>query len=302
MNRSDSGQAVGTGSRTRVIVIIALPHSGSHLLSQLLGAHDHCLSIGELHNYDKFTDRARKSSSNVISSFAEDALFQDLDRLPVTDWHAEILSRAGSDTPGITTLVDNSKRVEWCASLLHNPALDVHPVHLIRDPRASLRYWQLAYDNKKKVRRQRIRHSRLKPLQAPVLLTCPTRELYVRKWLIRNQQATALLERMGKSANVVSYHDLATRPESALRTLMPLVGLDYQDNQLRYGEAIHHGTVKREYQQATASSAIRLDIRWQQDLTADDIHAVSSDTRVQSYLSALGLELTDNGIRACRLD
>jgi hypothetical protein len=161
-----------------------------------------------------------------------------------------------------------------------------------------LRYWQFAYDSARKIRRQRIRHSRLRPLQAPVLLTCSTRELYLRKWLIRNQQASDLLKRMGKGANVVSYHDLATRPEAALRILMPRLGLDYQENQLRYGEAIHYGTVKREYQQATASSAIQLDVRWKQDLTADDIRTVSTDARVQTYLSSLDLELSDNGLRA----
>ena len=282
----------------RVIVIVALPHSGSHLLSQLLGAHDLCLSIGELHNYNKHTDANRTTSGNVVSGYREDALFRDLDRLPTSRWHTEILHRAGAEYPGVTTLVDNSKRVGWCESLMKNPELDVHPVHLIRDPRALLRYWMLSYDSPKKVRRQRIRHARMRPLQAPLLLTCPPRDLYLRKWLIRNGQATSLLQKAGRSANVVSYHDLATRPDAVLGSLMPRLGLDYQEGQLRYGEAMHHGTLKRDYREASAASAIQLDVRWQTQLAKADIDAVNADARIADYLDELGLRLTAGGLTA----
>ena len=38
----------------RVILILSTPHAGSHLLSQLLGAHSACASIGKLQNFKKF--------------------------------------------------------------------------------------------------------------------------------------------------------------------------------------------------------------------------------------------------------
>ncbi|TNF88131.1 MAG: hypothetical protein EP301_05470, partial [Gammaproteobacteria bacterium] len=221
-------------NRTRVIVIMALPHSGSHLLSQLLGAHSSCLSIGELHNYDKLTNRERTGSGNVISSYDADPLFKELGNLPQDRWHEEILTRAQVATPGLNTLVDNSKRAAWCASLLSNPSLDVQPVHLLRDPRALLRYWLLRYDSPKKVRRQRIQHSRMAPAQALKLLTCPTRELYLRKWLIRNRQATEVLNRADRPSNFVTYHDLASRPAETLSRLMPQLGLNYEPAQLKY--------------------------------------------------------------------
>jgi hypothetical protein len=284
--------------RIPVIVIIALPHSGSHLLSQLLGAHTQCLSIGELHNYDKLTNRSSGGGGNVISSYAEDPIFAQLDRLPVERWHSTILERAQERYPAVTTLVDNSKRVAWCASLMTNSRLDVHPVHLIRDPRALLRYWMLSYDSPKKIRRQRVRHSRMKPLQAPALMSCSPRELYLRKWLIRNEQASALLARYDKSDNVVTYHDLATRPETTLECLMPRLGLEYEPSQLRYGDASHHGTVKRDYQQATEASAIQLDVRWQDFLRTEDLEAVSSDRRIRKYLSKLDLTFAERGLTA----
>ncbi len=283
-------------TRTRVIAIMALPHSGSHLLSQLLGAHSDCLSIGELHNYDKLTNRDRQGSGNVISSYAEDPLFQALDKLPVERWHAEVLTRARTETPTLTTLVDNSKRVAWCASLLRNPDLDVYPVHLIRDPRALLRYWTLRYDNAKKVRRQRIQHSRVALSQAFRLLTCPTHELYLRKWLIRNQEATELLSRAGKRTSYVTYHDLASQPGQTLQRLMPLLGLDYEPDQLRYGEADHRGTVKAEYQRASEASAINLDTRWQTDLSAEGARTATEYAPLNRYLESLSLEFSANGL------
>ncbi len=283
-------------SRAQVIAIMALPHSGSHLLSQLLGAHSDCLSIGELHNYDKLTNRDRQGSGNVIASFAEDPLFAGLAELPVGRWHREILDRARTDTPTLSTLVDNSKRTTWCASLLKNPELDVHPVLLLRDPRALLRFWNLRYDSPKKVRRQRTRHIRMAPAQTLQLLTCSTQELYVRKWLIRNREASDLLTRAGKPANIVTYHDLASRPEQTLRRLMPLLGLDYEPAQLRYGEAEHKGTVKAEYQSASVASAINLDVRWQTDLDPAVARAATEYEPLNAYLTALGLEFAAQGL------
>lgn len=281
---------------TRVIAIVALDHSGSHLLSQLLGAHSHCVSIGELHNYDKFTNRS--SGGNVTSNYDEDELFRGLDRTPMEGWHQLIRANAEQKNAGITTLVDNSKRVSWCQALMKNPDLEVHPVHLIRDPRALLRYWLISYDNPKKIRRQRIRLSRMAPLQAPALLSCPPLELYTRKWLIRNLQATRLLQRAGQPANLVTYHDLATSPARALEALMPRFGLDYEAGQLRYGEAQQHGTQKRDYQAASSRSAIELDVRWQDYLHEAQIRTVLEDARLISYLNRLGLSFGRDGLTA----
>jgi hypothetical protein len=275
---------------------MALPHSGSHLLSQLLGAHSSCLAIGELHNYDKLTTRDREGGGNVISTYADDALFRNLHDLPVNEWHQTIMSRARSDVPGLSTLVDNSKRVSWCASLLENDALEVQPVLLLRDPRALMRFWQLRYNSAKKVRRQRTRHSLMAPAQALRLLTCSAQELYLRKWLIRNQQATRLLERIGRPANFLTYHDLASNPEQTLRRLMPLLGLDYEPKQLRYGEAVHKGTLKAEYQSATSASQISLDVRWQMDLSEEDAQSATEFPALNAYLEKLGLTFSGNGL------
>ena len=284
--------------RVRVVVIIALPHSGSHLLSQLLGAHSRCVSIGELHNYDKFLHRP--GSGNVIANYTEDALFAGLERAPESRWHELIMSNARQRYPQATTLIDNSKRVEWCRRLTGNPQLQVIPVLLLRDPRALTRYWKLRYDSRRKIRRQRIRHARMAPWQAPALFTCPPLELYIRKWLLRNQEATRLLARTGHRDNMVTYHDLTTRPVRTLERLMPLLDLEFEPGQLQFGDVQQHGTVKAEYRQASRHSHLQLDVRWQSDLDPEEIRAISTDARVIRYLDSLGLAMTDAGLSSFR--
>ncbi len=266
----------------------------SHLLSQLLGAHSQCISIGELHNYKKFRDRPKER--NVIDNYGEDPIFSELDKLPVKGWHASILNRARQADPALTTLVDNSKRVRWCARLRKNSALDVRPIHLIRDPRALVRYWFNIYTDARKVRQQRIRHARMAPLSALHLLTCPELDLYIGKWLVRNQAITTMLEKMKLQQNVVSYHDLATQTTTELPKLMACLGLSYEPEQLDYGRAEQHGTYKREYKAASEASQITFDTRWDQDLDTQQIEYISNHEGIRRYLGDLGMQLADRGI------
>lgn len=280
----------------RVVVILALPHSGSHLLSLLLGAHSRCISIGELHNYDKFMNRVREGARNVTHTYADDEIFSGLSSTPVTQWHAEIMGRVRNLHPGVTTLIDNSKRPGWAKQHIKNPDLEIIPVHLVRDPRALIRYWILSYQTDRELRQQRIRHSRMAPLQAPTLLTCGPLELFIRKWLIRNEQISRLLARTGHSDNLVSYHDLAVSPERTLARLMPQLGLEYEGEQLNYGAAEQHGTHKREYESATSSSKIELDVRWQDFLDQGQISRVTGDRRLTDYLLRTGLSFSESGL------
>lgn len=279
---------------TPVVLILSTPHAGSHLLSQLLGAHSQCISIGELHNYRKFRDRPKER--NVIDNYSEDPIFAELDHLPISGWHTSILERAKQQNPAVTTLVDNSKQVRWCARLRRNDVLDVRPVHLIRDPRALVRYWFYAYTDRRRVRQQRIRHARMAPLSAFHLLTCSELDLYIGKWLVRNKAVTGMLGKMRCSQNVVSYHDLATRTASELPRIVAFLGLPYERDQLNYGRAEQHGTLKREYKGASETSQITFDTRWVEDLESEQIDYISNHQRVLDYLGSIGLELGARGI------
>ena len=98
----------------------------------------------------------------------------------------------------------------------------------------------------------------------------------------------------------VTYHDLASRPAETLGRLMPLLGLDYEPAQLKYGEADHRGTLKADYQHASEASAIELDTRWQADLTPEDASAATRHKPLNAYLDGLGLTFGPNGLTLSR--
>jgi hypothetical protein len=232
----------------------------------------------------------------VVDNYGEDPIFSGLDKLPMSLWHASILGKASASNSDLTMLVDNSKRVNWCAQLRRNGRLDVRAVHLIRDPRALVSYWFKTYTTPRKIRQQRIRHARMAPLSAAHLLTCSELDLYIGKWLVRNRAITRMLKKMDSTENVVSYHDLANQTETQLQRLMPMLKLSYEQSQLDYGRAKQHGTMKREYEGATQASKITFDIRWSQDLAEHQIAYISNHPAVQAYLDSLGLQLCRRGI------
>jgi hypothetical protein len=252
------------------------------------------VAIGELHNYKKFRDRPK--TRNVVDSYAQDPIFAELDALPMSAWHASILQHAMRGNPTLTTLVDNSKRVEWCKRLLRNPTLNVKPVHLIRDPRALVRYWLHTYTTQRQVRQQRIRLVRATPLRAAQLLTCSDLEVYIEKWLARNRDITNMLASLDARANVLSYHDLVTDTTTSLTQLMPRIDLGFEPSQLAYGRATQHGTQKREYADETLRSQIRFDQRWRSDLSAAQIDHITGHDQVQKYLRDIAFQLTPDGI------
>lgn len=279
----------------RVIFILSTNYAGSHLLTQLLGAHPRARSVGELHNYRKFIERP-DSRHSVVYDFAENSWFAGLGDLPPERWHATVGARVMTELPGVDTLVDNSKRVEWARRFVANTDFEAHFVHLIRDPRALVRRWGLTYDDTRKQRRQRIRVIRSRPHWMLPALFNDQEDVYCRKWLISNQRISHFLADCGQSANVVTYHDLARHTSSVLGGLMPRLGLAFDPLQLNFGEVAHHGTMKREYLEQSRRSEIKLDLRWQQEMTSDAIRRVSEHAGIVRYLAAHNVRMIDDGL------
>lgn len=279
----------------RVVFILSTNYAGSHLLAQLLGAHPSARSIGELHNYRKNLERPDERRS-AVSDYAVNPWFAGLERHPVERWHATIASRIRLDAPEVDTLIDNSKRVDWARRFIDDPDFSASFVHLLRDPRALVRRWELTYDDARKRRRQRIRVCKARPDWLIPALCAEQWDVYCRKWLISNQDISRFLERHGQRANVLSYHDLVLDTEGSLRRLMPLLGMSYDPNQRDYGAVEHGGTLKREYLEQTRRSEISLDLRWQRDLTADRIARIGSHPGIRRYLAHIGARMLDNGL------
>ena len=278
--------------RPTVIFILSTNYAGSHLLAQLLAAHSRCAGVGELHNYGKFRGRGSRSG-NVVDDYRDHPAFADLEGGPVTGWHRLIAERLAADQPGLTHLVDNSKRPEWarrCAV-----AGDAY-VHLLRDPRALVSRWLTTYDTDRAMAAQRRRVLRRRPW---LLLRGPgAAEVLVEKWLTANRGIDRFLRHRGPRAQL-TYLDLAREPAATLEHAMPCLGLEFESRQLDYGRAGGSlGTRKRDYLTATRASRIEVDLRWQETLGAADRAAVERHSGIRRYLAGHGIRLTADGLTA----
>lgn len=274
-----------------VVFILATNYSGSHLLAQLLAAHPACAGVGELHNYAKFRERG-SHSGNVVDDYTDHPAFAGLTDLPVDHWHERLLDRLGTDHPGLTHLVDNSKRPAWARRFRSTNA---YHVHLLRDPRAMVSRWLRTYDTARAVHSQRNRVLRRRPwllgrLADPVAV-------YLEKWLLANRAITKFLQH--RRGALVTYRDLAVAPQATLAALMPHLDLAFNAAQLRYGEAAASlGTRKRDYLDASRASAISIDLRWRDHLQHTQRLHIERHRGIRRYLEELGLQWTDDGLTA----
>lgn len=277
-----------------VTYILSVNYSGSHLLSQLLGAHSRCASIGELRNYAKFT--RTDNERTTTSDFAQNPIFAGLDIVPQSDWYRLIFARVTAEHPSITMLVDNSKKPEWAARFTRNQRIRPHYVHLIRDPRALLRRWRNDYDTHRKLRRQRRRLTFHSPLKLGVALFGSDDEVLLHKWLRANQLITRFMRASGHPLQVLTYHDLASRPADELAPLMAGLGLVFEDRQLNFGGGRSFGTHKTEYATLSERSEIHMDLRWKNDVPFEIQRAVVRNQAVLRYLDEIGIAFCDDGL------
>ncbi len=276
-----------------VVFILSANYSGSHLLAQLLAAHSRCAGVGELHNYRKFRTRGSRSG-NVLNDYLEHPAFAGLEALPERAWHGTIYERLRTERPALTHLIDNSKRPDWAGRF---PEVSSYYLHLIRDPRALVARWLRSYDPDGH-RRQQARVRRKRPWR-----WAATRDpvgVYIEKWLISNQTISRFSRRR-PGTRLLSYRDLVLDTEATLGHLMPSLNLAFEPAQLAYGNASGAlGTRKRDYQDAARDSAITIDLRWQQELSASQRQRVEADAGVRRYLNHLGLMLTPEGLTTRR--
>lgn len=273
----------------QVVFILSTNYAGSHLLSHLLAAHSRCAAVGELHNYRKFRERGSRSG-NVENDYLDHPAFAGLDALPVRRWHQEIYDRLKSGQPDLACLIDNSKRPGWARRF---PAETARPLHLLRDPRALVSRWLRTDGTGLEVRRQRRRMLRRRPWNLAMPADAVT--TYLQKWLITNQVISRFLGPLAP-VNLVTYLDLAGQTGPTLETLMPTLGLTFEAGQLDYGANPPLGTRKREYVAAARASAITLDQRWREHLSASDIQRIEADRAVRAYLQNLGLRWAEDGL------
>lgn len=276
-----------------VVFVLSTNYAGSHLLAQLLAAHSRCAGVGELHNYRKFRGRGSRSG-NVVDEYREHPVFQGLEALPEAQWHARIMARLRAERPGLTHLVDNSKRPDWMRRCSAGRA---YPVYLLRDPRALVSRWLKTFDSPMALAQQRRRVLRRRPWAAGAYGDAI--DLYLEKWLLGNRAISRFLRRRGTGRPVplVTYRDLTRSTATVLAELMPALGLYYEPRQLDYGARQQvAGTRKRDYLRATRQSMIRIDLRWREHLSRRQLERIERHAGVQRFLRAQRIVMTDEGL------
>lgn len=279
----------------RVAILLATNYSGSHLLSHLLSAHSQCFGVGELHRYGTLIKGT--GAEPVVSDYNTDKLFAELDQVPQSEWHATLLRRFRSHS-GIAQplLVDNSKKVNWARAMTSESVSSDAPtlLHLIRDPRALVLRWLNTYSqpNKRLTQRFRVarRSGKLSVVFGDFVKVC------IYKWLRENKQITDYLDQSGRRHAVITYRDMVFETEAMLRATMPLLGLDYEPDQLNFGEGNQYGTRKTAHADSVQRSVIKPDVKWQQQLDAAAIAAVENNMDVKRYLDRLDLSLVEDGL------
>jgi hypothetical protein len=275
----------------RVVFILSTNYAGSHLLSELLGAHPNIRSIGELRNFEKLTSR-KPENEEVESDYGLNPLFENLSSYDPREWHSILFKRLQSSAPHINVLVDNSKKVDWVKRCVLREDFEPVFIHLIRDPRALVHRWTVT--SRTSMRTERIRIVRSSFFSLPLALFGRGEDVLKQKWLNENKNITNFLKSGPKSHVVVTYEDLVTKTEGVLRKIMPVLGEKFDHDQLNFGRESILGTRKKRYATQNKNSVISADLRWQSGRSAIN-QRIFTCVDIREYFRDLGIFWGENG-------
>lgn len=277
--------------KKKVLFILSTNYAGSHFLSLILGSHAKAIHVGEIHRFQNA--RMRKEPCYLCGDFRKCPVFHGIEPGQIQGIHQTIFKNAG---PDIGLIADNSKKTEWAAHFLGNTDFETRFVHLIRDPRALVRRWDIGYDTAGRRLHQRFDLVRKNPGRALSILTSSRRMLYVHKWVAQNQAITSFLTENHLNHRVVTYRDLAKNTAATIASLMTWLDLEFEPGQIEYWNYEHHGTQKSEYEWIKEKKGSYFDTRWKSYLSSREQKDVIDHPLVRKYLSNPKLHIGDEGL------
>jgi hypothetical protein len=270
----------------KVVFIASLSHSGSTLLDLMLNAHPDVASAGELKQLGRFA-RLEKPNRRLrctcgadslltcefwtkVSALTKAATGRTIGELNVEDYQDKAqfdednvaLFEAIAEVSGKHYVVDSSKQVTRLALLLENPALDVYPVFLIRDPKG-----QICSSQK----------------------TAASLLRLIGNYVRTNREIYDLVKHRPHS--VVRYEDLVRNPEQVLGALMRELGLSFDPRQLEWASQVRHN-VGGNGMRRTSSSELKLDEKWRDEFTLLQKLAIDAGTLLGRYPFARSVQST----------
>jgi hypothetical protein len=123
-------------------------------------------------------------------------------------------------------------------------------------------------------------------------------DVFIYKWLRENRQISDYMARSKTAHAVVTYRNVVFDTQATLEKLMPRLGLEFEEGQLRFGEGNTFGTTKTAHADAVRQSEIRPDLKWQTQLDKSALRVIESNKDVARYLAQLGLSLGEDGLTA----
>ena len=232
-----------------VVFVLGVAHCGSTLLGRMLDAHPRILCVGEMARIDRSLEQhlpCRCGEPLAQCQFWSRCL-------PTIQAHGTNfrrftlpLYRRIRELSGKDVIVDISKtRIYRMARWWRDKGEKY--IFLIRDPRGVLA--------------SAVRSG--KDLEKPLRKN--------KKWTLRLSRFT---EKKGNGALRVYYEDLAARPEAELRRICGFLKLDFVPEMLQPFDKVHHFISSSTSDYLQGSKEIRLDERWQAELTTKQIHRI----------------------------
>jgi hypothetical protein len=256
----------------RVIYIAGASHSGSTLLDMMLNAHPEIVSVGEVLKLNRFkrsksgTPKEPKCACGArgllrcdfwarVNERIRDTHGKTFVDLYVNDYRQYagetdpnlILFKAIAEVAEKKFVVDSSKMPRRLRHLVDIPALNVHPIHLIRDPRGQI---------------------------ASVIA-----KNGLLKSIFEHEVVQAQTRRILKSVPhvIVNYEVLVNYPEDTLQRILTPLGLKFVPQQLKWAQQERHSFAGNHVRMQKESELV-LDERWKHRLSPRQISLIDLGT------------------------
>jgi hypothetical protein len=274
-----------------VAFILSTNYAGSHYASLMIGSHSKAAHVGEVCHLRR--TKTAKAICARCGSLQACPLFKDVRPETIDDAYDVLFAAL---PPEKSLIVDNSKKPAWAARFLDRPGFQKRVIHLIRDPRALVRRWDMGDPAAAPLWKQRWRWTLRDPAMAPRFLSAPRRKFFLYKWLGQNRRITDLVRSRGLEHVVMTYRDLALETERELRRVMAWLGLEYEPGQPDYWTVDHHGSQKGGYEWVKTEKRRFFDTRWKDYLAPDEQDGFARDPLVLRYLDGIGVRFVADGL------
>lgn len=243
-----------------VLYIIGLAHSGSTLLTMMLGGHPRICGVGEVEKLllpasrrARLADPVRGTCScgkRLVDCPLWSHVFSRVEDGASYGRNYGLFLEAAADFLGPGMMVcDSSKDLDRLTVIERDrsreglPPLDIRVIHAIKDVRSYTASWKA-----------------LKQLGRIGVLRC------YRSWFRKNRQIERAIQTSGYTAGRVSYEELCFDPDSTLRAVCAALGIEFSQAMvnLRAGKG-HVGGGNEMRLDPLKSTRVSYDFRWFND-------------------------------------